>query len=146
MTSIALPLSTDAVTPSYKAIKFVRHDLPLVKPCWFTRSSESFKCFRTKPSFYYSYISSFLPAPEVQYLTSSFSASCQYSTGEVMLLYSPWLCLPGLRGSQGNWKILESIFHSFRSFIKPWRKISCKDSLPMRTEGVSAQESYFVIP
>ena len=32
--SIALPLSTDAVTPSWKAIGLVRHDLPLVKLCY----------------------------------------------------------------------------------------------------------------
>ncbi|GAB0210109.1 highly reducing polyketide synthase PKS6 [Grus japonensis] len=34
MMSVALPLSTDDVNPSEKATKFVRHDLPLVKPCW----------------------------------------------------------------------------------------------------------------
>lgn len=33
MTSVALPWYTNAVTPLQKA-KCIRHDLPLVKPCW----------------------------------------------------------------------------------------------------------------
>ncbi|KAK4827741.1 hypothetical protein QYF61_021202, partial [Mycteria americana] len=36
-TSIALSLSTDVVTPSQKATRLVRQDLPLVKPCWLSR-------------------------------------------------------------------------------------------------------------
>ena len=31
---VAHPLSTNVVTPSEKDTKLVRHDLPLVKPCW----------------------------------------------------------------------------------------------------------------
>lgn len=35
MASVTLPLSTSAVTLSLKfATEFVKHDLPLVKPCW----------------------------------------------------------------------------------------------------------------
>ncbi|KAK4827886.1 hypothetical protein QYF61_022309, partial [Mycteria americana] len=36
-TSIALPLYIDVVTPSEKATRLVRQDLPLVKPCWLSR-------------------------------------------------------------------------------------------------------------
>jgi len=34
---VALPLSTDVVTPSQKAARLVRQDLPLVKPCWLSQ-------------------------------------------------------------------------------------------------------------
>jgi len=34
--SVALPLSIDAVTPSQKATRLVKQDLPLMKPCWFS--------------------------------------------------------------------------------------------------------------
>ena len=37
MTFIALPLSTGAVTPSQKAMRLVRQDLPLVKPYWLSQ-------------------------------------------------------------------------------------------------------------
>ena len=37
MTSIALPLSTDALTPLQKATKLVRHNLPLMKLCWLSQ-------------------------------------------------------------------------------------------------------------
>ncbi|KAK4827891.1 hypothetical protein QYF61_022314 [Mycteria americana] len=36
-TSIALPLYIDVVTPSWKATRLVRQDLPLVKSCWLSR-------------------------------------------------------------------------------------------------------------
>ncbi|GAB0203604.1 hypothetical protein GRJ2_002826000 [Grus japonensis] len=45
MMSVALPSSTNAVTPSQKATKFARHDLPLVKPCWLSPVTSLFsKC------------------------------------------------------------------------------------------------------
>ena len=37
MTSVALPLFTVVVTPSQKATRLVRQDLPLVKPCWLSQ-------------------------------------------------------------------------------------------------------------
>jgi len=39
MTPIAFPLSADAVTLSYKAARFVRHDLPLGKPYWMSQNT-----------------------------------------------------------------------------------------------------------
>jgi len=39
LTSIALPLSTDAVTPSQQATRLVRQDLHLVKPCWLSQNT-----------------------------------------------------------------------------------------------------------
>jgi len=40
--SVALPLSIDAVTPTWKDIRLVRHGLPLVKSCWLTWITSSF--------------------------------------------------------------------------------------------------------
>jgi len=37
MTSVAIPLSTDVVTPSEKVTSLVRQDVPLVKPCWLSQ-------------------------------------------------------------------------------------------------------------
>lgn len=34
LTSVALPLSTDAVTPSQEASRLIRHDQPSVRLCW----------------------------------------------------------------------------------------------------------------
>lgn len=42
ITSIALPLLTSAATHSQKAIRFVRHDLPLVKMCWLSQITSAF--------------------------------------------------------------------------------------------------------
>lgn len=41
MTSIALPLSTNAITPSQRATRWVGHDLPLVEPCWVSQITHS---------------------------------------------------------------------------------------------------------
>lgn len=46
MTSVALPLFTDAVIPLLKATRLVKQDLLLVKPCWFSHvTSLSSICF-----------------------------------------------------------------------------------------------------
>ena len=40
-TFVALPLSAIAVTVLKKAARLVRHDLPLLKPCWLSHTTSS---------------------------------------------------------------------------------------------------------
>ena len=47
ITSYAFPLSTDAVTSSQKVTILVRHNLPLVKPCWLSWITRLFSCALT---------------------------------------------------------------------------------------------------
>lgn len=49
MISVALPLSTSVVTSSQKATRFVRRDLPLVKPRWLSPSTSSLPCHPSHP-------------------------------------------------------------------------------------------------
>jgi len=90
MTSIGLPLSTDLVTPSYKATSLVSQDLPLMKPCWLSQitslSSLSLSiAFRR-------ICSTIFPGTEVRLTSQSFPGPCFLpflKMGAVFPFYAP---------------------------------------------------------